>query len=449
MLTCEKRLTMEIAIKIVQFLLSLSLLVIVHEMGHFLAARLFGIRVEKFYIFFNPYFSLLKFRRGGTEYGVGWVPLGGYVKIAGMIDESLDTEQMAAPPKPDEFRSKPAWQRLIVMIAGVTMNVLLAIVIYCSICWHWGEDYMPAEDARWGYVWSEDGKRLGFEDGDRIVSIGGERIEDMDRILAELFIAKDDREVTVERDGRQHTIVVPLADIIDIRQNDRYRDFMTLRVPFVIDKAVTPEAQAAGLREGDRLVAFNGSPAEYYDQYKQLFDTHKGQRATLTVERADSTLPIAVQLSEAGTVGVTVRNPFTLHTRHYTLLEAIPAGIRRTGSEISEYWQQLKMIFSPRSQMYKEVGGFISISSVFPSEWSWERFWLTTALLSIILAVMNILPIPALDGGHVLFLLCEVITRRKPSDRVLEYAQMLGMLFILFLFIYANGNDIVRLLTRP
>lgn len=439
---------METIIKIVQFLLSLSLLVIVHEMGHFFAARLFGIRVEKFYIFFNPRFSLLKFRRGGTEYGLGWIPLGGYVKIAGMIDESLDTEQMAAPPKPDEFRSKPAWQRLIVMVAGVAMNVLLAIAIYCGICWHWGEDYMPAEDARWGYVWNDDGKRLGFEDGDRIISIGGNRIEDMDRILTELFIAKDDREVVVERGGELHTITVPLADIIDIRQGGRYRDFMTLRVPFVIDKAVTPEAQAAGLRGGDRLVAFDGTPAEYFDEYRQLLDSHKGELVTLTVERADSTLPVTVRLSETGTIGVTVRSPFTMHTRHYSLAEAIPAGIRRTGSELGDYWRQLKLIFSPRSKMYREVGGFISIGSVFPAEWSWEKFWHNTALLSIMLAVMNILPIPALDGGHVLFLLCEVVTRRKPSDRFLEYAQMLGMLFILFLFIYANGNDVLRYLSR-
>lgn len=439
---------METIIKIVQFLLSLSLLVIVHEMGHFFAARLFGIRVEKFYIFFNPRFSLLKFRRGGTEYGLGWIPLGGYVKIAGMIDESLDTEQMAAPPKPDEFRSKPAWHRLIVMVAGVAMNVLLAIAIYCGICWHWGEDYMPAEDARWGYVWNDDGKRLGFEDGDRIISIGGNRIEDMDRILTELFIAKDDREVVVERGGELHTITVPLADIIDIRQGGRYRDFMTLRVPFVIDKAVTPEAQAAGLRGGDRLVAFDGTPAEYFDEYRQLLDSHKGELVTLTVERADSTLPVTVRLSETGTIGVTVRSPFTMHTRHYSLAEAIPAGIRRTGSELGDYWRQLKLIFSPRSKMYREVGGFISIGSVFPAEWSWEKFWHNTALLSIMLAVMNILPIPALDGGHVLFLLCEVVTRRKPSDRFLEYAQMLGMLFILFLFIYANGNDVLRYLSR-
>lgn len=439
---------METIIKIVQFLLSLSLLVIVHEMGHFFAARLFGIRVEKFYIFFNPRFSLLKFWRGGTEYGLGWIPLGGYVKIAGMIDESLDTEQMAAPPKPDEFRSKPAWQRLIVMVAGVAMNVLLAIAIYCGICWHWGEDYMPAEDARWGYVWNDDGKRLGFEDGDRIISIGGNRIEDMDRILTELFIAKDDREVVVERGGELHTITVPLADIIDIRQGGRYRDFMTLRVPFVIDKAVTPEAQAAGLRGGDRLVAFDGMPAEYFDEYRQLLDAHKGELVTLTVERADSTLPVTVRLSETGTIGVTVRSPFTMHTRHYSLAEAIPAGIRRTGSELGDYWRQLKLIFSPRSKMYREVGGFISIGSVFPAEWSWEKFWHNTALLSIMLAVMNILPIPALDGGHVLFLLCEVVTRRKPSDRFLEYAQMLGMLFILFLFIYANGNDVLRYLSR-
>ena len=443
---------MDILIKVVQFFMSLSLLVIIHELGHFLAARMFGIRVEKFYLFFDPWFSIFKFRRGQTEYGMGWLPLGGYVKIAGMIDESMDTEQMAAEPQPDEFRSKPAWQRLIVMVAGVVMNVVLAFFIYCGISYHWGEPYMPAEDAKWGYVWNEAGHELGFEDGDKVLSIGGNQITEVDQILNELLITADDREVVVERAGAEHTFTIPLEQLVKMRQEGGYKNMYAMRMPFEIDSVATDEAVAAGLVRGDRLVALNGEEVRYFDEYKQLLPTLAGQSVKLGIERDSANVVVAreveITLADDGTIGVLARNPFEVHTRHYSFLESIPAGLRLTGEEISGYWKQIKTIVVPESKLYEELGGFLSIGNVFPDEWDWERFWRTTALLSVILAVMNILPIPALDGGHVLFLLWEVITRRKPSDKFLEYAQMFGLIVLFALLLYANGNDIYRLLIK-
>ena len=443
---------MDILIKVVQFFMSLSLLVIIHELGHFLAARMFGIRVEKFYLFFDPWFSIFKFRRGQTEYGMGWLPLGGYVKIAGMIDESMDTEQMAAEPQPDEFRSKPAWQRLIVMVAGVVMNVVLAFFIYCGISYHWGEPYMPTEDAKWGYVWNKAGHELGFEDGDKVLSIGGNQITEVDQILNELLITADDREVVVERAGAEHTFTIPLEQLVKMRQEEGYKNMYAMRMPFEIDSVATDEAVAAGLVRGDRLVALNGEEVRYFDEYKQLLPTLAGQSVKIGIERDSANVVVAreveITLADDGTIGVLARNPFEVRTRHYSFFESIPAGLRLTGEEISGYWKQIKTIVVPESKLYEELGGFLSIGNVFPDEWDWERFWRTTALLSVILAVMNILPIPALDGGHVLFLLWEVITRRKPSDKFLEYAQMFGLIVLFALLLYANGNDIYRLFIK-
>ena len=443
---------MDILIKVVQFFMSLSLLVIIHELGHFLAARMFGIRVEKFYLFFDPWFSIFKFRRGQTEYGMGWLPLGGYVKIAGMIDESMDTEQMAAEPQPDEFRSKPAWQRLIVMVAGVVMNVVLAFFIYCGISYHWGEPYMPAEDAKWGYVWNEAGHELGFEDGDKVLSIGGNQITEVDQILNELLITADDREVVVERAGAEHVFTISLEQLVKMRQEGGYKNMYAMRMPFEIDSVATNEAVAAGLAKGDRLVALNGEEVRYFDEYKQLLPALAGQSVKIGIERDSANVVVAreveITLADDGTIGVLARNPFEVHTHHYSFFESIPAGLRLTGEEISGYWKQIKAIVVPESKLYEELGGFLSIGNVFPDEWDWERFWRTTALLSVILAVMNILPIPALDGGHVLFLLWEVITRRKPSDKFLEYAQMFGLIVLFALLLYANGNDIYRLFIK-
>ena len=405
---------MDILIKVIQLFLCFTLLVGIHELGHFLMARVFGIRVEKFYIFFDPWFSLFKFKRGGTEYGVGWLPLGGYVKIAGMIDESLDTEQMKQPVRPDEFRAKPAWQRFLVMIAGIVMNILLAVAIYCGICYTWGEKYFANEDAVYGYTFNTAAQGLGFENGDKIISIDGEPIDDVNAIAMTLLLTESDRTVVVERDGREERFTIPFEQLVDFRRSKGYEEMLMLRTPFRIDSVASPAALDAGLRAGDEVVALNGERHIEFAEYVGLLADHKSSDVQLTVVRGDSTAVL------------------------------IPAGIRRTGSVIANYWEQLKLIVQPKTQMYEELGGFIAIGSIFPSAWNWQDFWSKCAFISIILAIMNILPIPGLDGGHAIFTLWEMITGRKPSDRFLEAAQYVGLAIILVLLVYANGNDIYR-----
>ncbi len=442
---------MEILIKIVQFFLCFTLLVGLHELGHFLMARIFKIRVEKFYIFFDPWFSLFRRKIGDTEYGIGWLPMGGYVKIAGMIDESMDTEQMKQPAKPDEFRAKPAWQRFLVMVAGVIMNILLALVIYSGICYAWGDNYFSNLDARWGYNFNEKGHELGFEDGDRILTIDGEEIDNVARIPSLLLITDKDREVTVERNGERRTLTLRLDDLIDLRQSGSMEDFQTLVHPFFIDSIVRPEAAEAGLRKGDRIVALNGERLIDFTAYTPRLEQMKSDTVRLTVERGITEQELAVPLDTAGRIGVLTVDPsrlYTPRTRHYTLAESIPAGVKRCGRVIASYWEQLKLIVQPRTQMYKELGGFIAIGSIFPSEWNWLQFWLNTAFLSIILAVMNILPIPGLDGGHALFTLWEMLTGRKLSDKFLEAVQYVGLIIIIGLILYANGNDFYRFIFK-
>ena len=389
---------MDILVKIIQFFLCFTILIGIHEMGHFIMARVFKIRVEKFYIFFDPWFSLFKFKRGNTEYGLGWLPLGGYVKIAGMIDESMDTEQMKQPVKQDEFRAKPAWQRFLVMIAGVVMNVVLAVAIYIGICYTWGDTYFSNADAKWGYNFNEA--------------------------------------------GRQVELILPLDELISMRQQKGYENFLLPRIPFLIDSVVNPTV--AQLRKGDEIVAIDNVSGLDFAGYGQYLKAHAGDSVLLTVLReGDMLFEFKAPVSENGTLGV-IRKGLALRTQKYTFLEAIPAGIQRTGKVISSYWDQLKMIVQPKTKMYEELGGFISIGSIFPSTWDWQDFWMKTAFLSIILAVMNILPIPGLDGGHAIFTFWEMISGRKVSDKVLEAAQYVGLIIILFLLLYANGNDIYR-----
>ena len=387
---------MDILIKALQFFLCFTILVGIHELGHFIMARVFRIRVEKFYIFFDPWFSLFKFRRGDTEYGLGWLPLGGYVKIAGMIDESMDKEQMKQPVKPDEFRAKPAWQRFLVMIAGVVMNVLLAIVIYCGICYVWGDSYLSNEDARWGYNFNETGHRLGFRDGDRFVSLDGEPVDNIQTLLNGLLITKGDREVVVERDGEQVTLTLPLQELIDMRRERAYEDLFTLRHPFLVDSVVVPGASA--LRHGDEIVAMEDSTGLEFPGYQALLKSHAGGEVRLAVKRAgcDSLLHFTLPVTAEGKLGVLALAPYTLRTQEYTFWESIPAGFRKAGRMLSSYWEQLKLIVQPKTKLYEELGGFIAIGSIFPGSWNWEGFWLTTAFLSIMLSVMNIL----LCGGR-------------------------------------------------
>lgn len=438
---------MDILIKICQFFLCFTILIGIHELGHFLMARVFRIRVEKFYIFFDPWFSIFKFRRGHTEYGLGWLPLGGYCKIAGMIDESMDKEYQNREPQPWEFRSKPAWKRFLVMIAGVVMNVLLAVGIYIGICYAWGDAYFSNQDAKWGYNFNEAAHELGFRDGDRFVTIDGEEVDNVSEILNALIITEGDRTVVVERDGRQVTLTLPLEELIAMRREKGYENFISLPQPFVIDSVAAPGA--AALHKGDEIVGIasrrTGDSCENmdYNDYRAYLELHAGDTVTLAVLRGGSRMSLDVPVSEEGKLGV-IRAAYPLRTRQYSFWEAIPAGIRKTGEVISSYWEQLKMIVQPKTKMYEELGGFIAIGSIFPSTWDWQDFWMKTAFLSIILAVMNILPIPGLDGGHAIFTFWEMITRRKVSDKVLEAAQYVGLIIILFLLLYANGNDIYR-----
>ncbi len=434
---------MEIFIKIIQFFLCFTILVGIHELGHFLMARVFGIRVEKFYIFFDPWFSLFKFKRGDTEYGIGWLPMGGYVKIAGMIDESMDTEQMKQPVREDEFRAKPAWQRFLVMIAGVVMNVILAVAIYVGICYTWGDSYFANEDARWGYNFNEAGHTLGFRDGDRILSIDGAQIDDYAKIVNALLITDGDRTVEIERNGERRTLVIPLEKLIDMRREKGYEGMIAPRMPFLIDSVAA--ASAAALQHGDEVIGIDTLRGADYTAYRNYIRSRAGDSVRLTVLRdEDMLLEMTLPVSAEGALGVTVLSPFVMRTQHYTLAQAIPAGLRKAGHTISSYWEQLKLIAKPKTKLYEELGGFIAIGSIFPGEWNWQGFWMTAAFLSIILAIMNILPIPGLDGGHAIFTFWEMVTGRKVSDKVLEWAQYAGMIFLLALLLYVNGNDIYR-----
>ena len=438
---------MDILIKVLQFFMSLSLLVAIHEFGHFIMARIFKIRVEKFYIFFDPWFSLFKKKIGDTEYGLGWLPLGGYVKIAGMIDESMDTEQMKQPVQPWEFRAKPAWKRFLVMIAGVVMNVLLAMMIYTGIRYAYGESYMANDDVRWGYVFNDAGRKMGFQDGDKIISIDGEVIDDMMEIRSMLLLTEGARDVVVERGGEQVAFTIPFEELLSMRREKAYVDLYTLNVPFIVDSVASGGALAAGLQPGDEVVAFNGKPFVGVAEATNLLQNeYKGDSVQFSIVRGGEKLMLDVAVNEEGKVGVMLKTDmFEPRTREFTFWQAIPAGVKLAGESIADYWQQLKLIFQPKTKMYEELGGFIAIGKIFPSEWDWLRFWSMTAMLSIMLAVLNILPIPGLDGGHALFTLWEMITGRKPSDKFLEIMQYIGFIILLALVIYANGNDIYRL----
>lgn len=438
---------MEVLIKIVQVLMSLSLLVAIHEFGHYIVARIFKIRVEKFYIFFDPWFSLFKWKRGDTEYGIGWVPLGGYVKIAGMIDESMDLEQMKAPVQPYEFRAKPAWQRLMVMLAGVTMNVLLAMMIYTGVRYVYGESYLRNEDAKWGYTFSEAGERLGFRDGDKILSVDGEELDGVNDLRTKLLLTEGGRKVEVDRGGERKVIDISFDDLLQMRRNRDYETLYELRFPFIVDSVASESALAAGLLAGDEIVAFNGvEGVDAVQIVTELLPQIEGDSVALKVNRAGSVVELSVPLNDEGKMGVLFRGDLIQpHTRQYSFFEAIPAGIKMAGQTIANYWEQLKLIFTPKTKMYEELGGFIAIGNIFPSEFDWLHFWTMTAFLSIMLAVLNVMPIPGLDGGHALFTLWEMITGRKPSEKFLEIMQYIGLMILLALLIFANGNDIYRL----
>jgi len=434
---------MEILIKAAQLILSLSILVIFHEFGHFIAAKIFKTRVEKFYLFFNPWFSLFKFKVGETEYGMGWLPLGGYVKISGMIDESMDKEQMNQPAQPYEFRSKPSWQRLIIMLGGVTVNILLAIAIYIGILWAWGEQYLPTSEVKYGIVADTMAEQMGLRDGDKILTVDNEYVEDFYKIPGKIIL-DNAKTVQVERDGQPYTVNIPDGYIEKLLKHQSAR-FIDPRIPFIIGEfAKDAPGAVAGLKPGDRVIGINDSLLPYFDQYASVLDKHINKEVSLTALRGNDTLNFNVKLDEKGKIGAFLVDPseiFTIRQHHYSLITAIPAGLKRTWTQVGNYMKQLRLL--PKA--YESVGGFISIGKIFPATWDWISFWSLTAFLSIMLGILNVLPIPALDGGHVLFLLYEMITGRKPSDKFLEYAQIVGMVLLFGLLIFANGNDIIRL----
>ncbi len=437
---------MEILIKIIQLLLSLSILVIFHEFGHYIAARIFKTRVEKFYLFFDPWFSLFKFKKGETEYGVGWVPLGGYVKISGMIDESMDREQMKQPPQPWEFRSKPAWQRLIIMLAGVTVNVLLAVAIYIVMLTVWGEQYLPTTEVKYGITVDSLGYEMGLRNGDRIVSIDHKAVDDFASI-PKTIILEEAKSIQVVRDGLPTDIKIP-AGFISKMIKHTSPDFISVRFPFEAGKfAPGSAAEAAGIKINDRIIGLNDSILLYFDQFRSAIQTFKKSQVKVMVLRGPDTLQIAVRVPNEGLIGVYPKSPaqfLTFKEKDYNLISAMPAGFVKTFDGAWNYLKSIKLLFS-QEKAYESVGGFISIGNIFPSTWDWHAFWSLTAFLSIMLAILNVLPIPALDGGHVMFLLYEIIFRRKPSDKFMEYAQIIGMALLFALLIFANGQDIMKL----
>lgn len=441
-----------VGLQALYLLFSLSILVIVHEFGHFITAKWFKCRVEKFYLFFDPWFSIFKKKVGHTEYGVGWLPLGGYVKIAGMVDESMDKEQLKQPPQPWEFRSKPAWQRLIIMVAGVAMNVLLAFFIYAMILYTWGEKQLPMSSVKDG-IWITDSLmyKIGLRNGDQIVSINGEPVEYFDKLNARILVGN---EIAVMRDGQKETIHVPVNLIEQLVEKKGSRTPLVMpRQPIIIgafDKAQSQDAVKAGLKKFDRIVGVDSMAVTYFDQLAPVLQQHAGDTVDIKIIRDGQQLSKDVYVDKEGKIGFYVVNADQLdsmgilkqQSKEYGFLESFPAGVRKTGEQLNFYVQQFKMILNPETGAYKGLGGFKTMASIFPdSGWNWEAFWKITAFFSIILAFMNLLPIPALDGGHVVFTLVEMVTGRKPSDKFLEYAQIVGMVILFGLLIFANFND--------
>ena len=437
-----------VLIKAAQLILSLSLLVIIHEFGHFLFARIFKTRVEKFYLFFDPWFSLFKVKKGDTEYGVGWLPLGGYVKISGMIDESMDKEAMKLPPQPHEFRSKKTWQRLLIMVGGVVMNFILAFIIYIGILYAWGEQYLPTANVKYGIEVDSVGMKIGLQNGDKILSVANLPVENFQKVVPTIILDKA-QYVQVERNGEK--VDVEISDD-DLALLIRSKGVMSFRIPFdyrIAKFGKDSPAKTAGLQTGDRIIGMDSLKYEYNDQFKAALREKIGKQVVLNVMRDDQEMSVPMVVPETGLLGIQLDQDlekiFEFKTIRYGLIESIPAGINRGIETIGDYLKQFKLIFSPKTKAYESLGGFIAIGNIFPGAWSWYSFWNMTAFLSIILGVMNLLPIPALDGGHVMFLLFEMITGRKPGDKFLEYAQIAGMVLLLTLVIYANGNDIFKL----
>lgn len=439
-----------VGIQAAQFILSFSILVTLHELGHFITARWFKCRVEKFYLFFNPWFSLWKKKIGETEYGIGWVPVGGYVKISGMIDESMDKEQMKQPPQPYEFRSKPAWQRLIIMLAGITVNLILGFFIYAMMLWHWGESYLPTNKMTYGIAADSLAQSIGLKSGDKILLANGEYIDKFDRIRYGVLL-NSIKSLTVERDGQQKNITIP-EDFPSQLIHFKDLGYIGVRMPFkAIDSlpSDTSAAAKAGLKRYDKILSANGTKINFFDEFRDVIVKNKMKQVELEVLRGYDTLQLEVNVPETGVIGIAnnarVDSIFEIKKIDYSFFGAIPAAFSKSAETLRSYWLQLKLIFSGKVNPNESLGSVFSIGKMFDTDWNWQAFWGLTAFFSLVLALMNLLPIPGLDGGHALFTIVEMISGRKPSDKFMEYAQMAGMVLLLGLMAYAVGLDIFRM----
>ncbi|WP_118950094.1 RIP metalloprotease RseP [Taibaiella helva] len=449
-------------VQVVQFLMALSLLIVLHEGGHFFFARLFKTRVEKFYLFFDflfPFsnilpFSLFKKKIGDTVWGIGWFPLGGYVKIAGMVDESMDKEQLAKPPEPWEFRSKKAWQRLLIMLGGIIVNVLLAFIIYAMVLFAWGQDRLPLSELKNGIDVSDSlAYKLGFQDGDKIVAINGEKLKYYDDLMLSLF--RPDAVVEIERKGEAKTINIPV-NFAEQLINTKGGRLFAIPMPAIVDSLLpVGGARTAGMKHGDRILAVNGVQTPSWNTTRTAFQENKGKIVQLTILRDGSNLTLPVQLSDTGTAGFSQWRPenieegqkmgfYKVEHTSYGFFQAFPAGVGLAIDKLNAYVQQFRLILNPKTGAYKGLGGFDSMRKIYAPEWDWQHFWLVTAFLSIVLAFMNLLPIPGLDGGYVVFTLIEMITGRKVNEKVVEVATTIGLVLLLGLMLYANGMDVFR-----
>lgn len=438
---------METIIKIAQVVLALSILILVHEFGHFFFARLFKIRVEKFYLFFDAWFSIFKYKpkNSDTEYGIGWLPLGGYCKISGMIDESMDKEVMSREPQPWEFRSKPAWQRFFVMFGGVFFNFILAILIYSATLFTWGEQYLKTQDAIYGVQCNELALEMGFRHGDKIIAFDNEPVERFNDL--QITLARNQaKSATIIRDGAEINLELDPAYLPSVLNTP---GMFSLRFPFQVASTDPASPNSSKLMKGDRFLTLDSTNAQIYQDVAAILSQNKGKSMRATILREGSVVETEIHVNDEGMIGIVLEGDqskfFNITTYQYSVTGAVASGFNKSTSTIGNYIKELGLIFSPSTEAYKSVGSFISIGKIFPASWDWYIFWNITAFLSIMLAVLNLLPIPALDGGHIMFLFYEMITRRKPSDKVMEYAQIAGMLVLFAIMFLAFGNDIYRL----